>query len=314
MLTGGRGSTAIALRGAAAGTALVVAVIATLVATPSPAFADGGVNCPPSNTDDCTVVALTPGGASGGGAGRGGGGRTTCVDWNHRVAPCYDPDLGWNNPADHCYYQTARPVPLPSDPVWQGHRPPDGAIYVVYCRPGPGGQRLQWLPNAPPGFDGDVPQFDLAAEAINSMRLRGPTIGSAPSPNGAGLVGLPVWLWTPSTASTWGPNIKSASVPGLTVVATANAASITWDMGDGHRITCRNVGTPYSPDRGGSRSPTCGYVYPTPSRDRPDGRFHIRGTTTWHITWTGGGMTGELEIQKYSDTSVVINELEVVTR
>ncbi|HEU0240726.1 MAG TPA: hypothetical protein VFR11_15815 [Micromonosporaceae bacterium] len=301
-----------------------LATPSTAAANPSPSTttpnapgstrASSGVTCPPSNTDDCTVTATTPGGGgSGGPSHRGGGGDITCYDWNHHVVACFNPDLGWNNPADHCFYRVADPLPPASDPVWQGHRPPDGTIYAVYCRPGNGGQRQQWLPAPPPGFGGRVPQFDLAATAINSMGLRGPTIRSAPTPDGAGLVGLPVWLWTPSTASTWGPNTKSASVPGLTVTATAQADSITWSMGDGHRVTCRSVGTPYTAAAGGAHSPTCGYVYLTPSRDRPDGRFHIRATTTWHVTWSGGGLSGELDIQKYADSTVQINELEVIT-
>lgn len=278
--------------------------------------ADGAVTCPPSNTDDCTVTATSPGGdngGAGGGEGARAGTKITCYDWNRRVVACFDPDLGWNDPADHCFYRVADPLPPRSDPVWQGHRPPDGAVYAVYCRPGNGGQRRQWLPAPPPGFSGHYPQLDLAATAINRMRLRGPTIETAPATTGAGLVGLPVWLWTPRTDSTWGPNTKSASVPGLTITATARAESITWSMGDGHSVTCRSVGTRYTAAAGGAHSPTCGYVYLTPSRDRPDGRFHTRGTTTWHITWSGGGASGELEIQKYSDSSLVINELEVVT-
>jgi hypothetical protein len=101
----------------------------------------------------------------------------------------------------------------------------------------------------------------------------------------------------------------------LTVTIRAQAVSIAWDMGDGHTVTCDNPGTPYEPRFGNQPSPTCGYVYTTPSRDRPGGVFPVVATTTWRVTWEGGGESGAYTVVRQSaPTPVRIGELQVVTQ
>ena len=101
------------------------------------------------------------------------------------------------------------------------------------------------------------------------MQLAGPAIGMTPDPGRAGLVGVPVWLWTAVMPTTWGPNSATASVPGLSVTATAQASKIVWDMGDGIKVTCANPGTAYY--TGGVESPTCEHIYRTSSAGQPRG-------------------------------------------
>jgi hypothetical protein len=97
--------------------------------------------------------------------------------------------------------------------------------------------------------------------------------------------------------------------------ATAKAQRIDWNMGDGHTVTCANAGTPYVPAYGLQQSPTCGYAYDRPSTGpaHPHARYMVTATTTWLITWAGGGRTGSLIVTRQSQSSVEIQQLQVVT-
>lgn len=285
----------------------------------SPAYADY-VYCPPDG-GDCYVVVENPGepgspGDPGGGNG-GGGSSTVCegVPW----PGCYKPGLGWYNPEDECFWELADPQPPTGDPIWQGNAPGDGSVYVAACGwPGLTGFTQFWRATPPPGFGGLPTPAELAVQAVNQLPIRGPNIGIAPddSPGSAGLVGLPVWLWTPVTAATWGPASATASVPGLSVTATATAEKITWNMGDGNSVTCHNPGTEYKASFGRATSPTCGYDqgYQVSSSTRPGGRYTVTGVTTWQVTWVGGGQSGDLTVTRTSSTTIAIEELQVVTR
>ncbi|MBS2547712.1 hypothetical protein KGQ19_12625 [Catenulispora sp. NL8] len=171
-----------------------------------------------------------------------------------------------------------------------------------------------WLQNPPPTGNGPTPT-DLAKQAQAEMTLNGPTISTAPTTGGSGLVGMPVWLWTAQTPQTWGPQSKTATVPGLSVTATATAKSITWDMGDGHQFSCANPGTAYAPSYGSAASPNCGYTYTQPSGGNPGGDYKITATTIWQVSWVAStGQTGTLPpvTTPPSTTTVKIGELQVV--
>jgi hypothetical protein len=120
-------------------------------------------------------------------------------------------------------------------------------------------------------------------------------------------------MWTTVNANTWGPIAASDSDAGLTVSIEARAASIVWSMGDGATVNCGNPGTPYEARFGDAASPTCGHVYRTPSRDQPGGIFSVTATTTWQVTWAGGGESGVITTTRQSQTTVRIGELQVVT-
>jgi hypothetical protein len=164
----------------------------------------------------------------------------------------------------------------------------------------------------------DLPSVtELAQQAMESLPLVGADIGIAPGPDGAGLVGLPVWMWTENTAETWGPVSVSVPGPGITVTAEGNATQIEWNMGDGTTVVCEGPGTPYEARYGDQHSPDCGHVYTEPSRSQPDGRYAITTTTTWHVEWwvepRGSGAEDEDFFERPSSTTVQINELQVVT-
>lgn len=281
-------------RATVVGLALCI-LAATGFVSARPAAADY-VYCPPAG-GPCVVIVTTPGGPGGGGGSGGSGGCT----WNGQPVDCFDPVLGWYD-GNGCYYMKATAPPA---------RPPGakGEYYLQTCL-GPGRRALGtagvWLPAPPPRA---VSPAVLAAQAINLLGLTGPDIGIVPKPGSqGGLVGLPVWMWTRVTPTTWGPNSATAYVPGLSVTATASASKIVWNMGDGHSVPCNNPGMAYDPAYGKQPSPKCGYTYAAP------GTYTVTGTTYWHVTWAGGGQRGAVDVQRSSSTQIRIGELQVLVQ
>jgi len=241
------------------------------------------------------------------------GARTCTVPGSTRSVPCTDPLWGWFNNADGCYYKALAGPLAPDNPVYEGS--PEGKIvYQRQCLlPAGGSWSNGWVALlASPSGMGSVTTTpaDLAVEAVKQLALRGAEIGIAPPPGSEGLVGLPVWMWTDVTPTTWGPNSATATVPGLSVTATAQASKIVWDMGDGTKVTCANPGTKYFRD--GVTSPTCGYVYKRSSAGQPNDAYTVTATTTWVVTWTGGGTSGSLTVTRASSTTIRIGELQVL--
>jgi hypothetical protein len=301
---------------AVAGLVASILVTASLASGAASAGSSGPVTCPP-DSPFCIVQVENPGhGGSGSSSGGGtaSGNKPTCkFSITGEVVPCHDPTFGWFNPSDDCYYQLMSPQPPASDPAWEGHFP-HGAIYEQTCWwiIGTGGGWV-WRATPPPGLGGaGITPAQLAQQALRLLRLSGPDIGMAPSPGSTGLVGVPVWMWTAVTPRTWGPASATASVPGLSVTATARAARIVWSMGDGHSVTCAGPGTPYTESLGAKASPTCGYLYATSSARQPGAKYAVTATTTWNVTWTGGGQSGALTVTRTSTTQVSIGELQVL--
>jgi hypothetical protein len=293
---------------------MVVVAGTAAILTSGPAQGAGAVDCPP-DLPSCIVTVDTPG-AAGQGPGQvvpaSAGGRVCVVGGTGVVVPCFDPQWGWFNSQDACYYRLKDPQPAPGDLAWGGHYP-GGAIYLVTCTGNISGTNggWTWLPTAPDGYGATaVTPGELAARAVDQMQLAGPAIGISITPGKTGLVGIPVWLWTAVGATTWGPNAATATVPGLSVTANARAERIAWDMGDGATVTCANPGTPLYP--GGVESPTCQYIYKTSSAGQPNDAYTVTATTTWVVTWAGGGTSGSLMVTRASSTTVRIGELQVL--
>ncbi|MGH3680104.1 MAG: hypothetical protein ACRDT2_07615 [Natronosporangium sp.] len=253
------------------------------------------------------------------GGGSGGDGERTCQAPGLGTIPCVDPAMGWWSSSVECYVHLLDPQPPAGDPLWEGHDTDEGAVYEFNCWEGDPGA---WFPSS--GFRAEEPEqpsvAELAQQAIDSIPLPGPHVGIAPDPSGAGLVGLPVWLWTENVEATWGPVPGQATIPGvITVTARAEAARITWDMGDGNTVACDDPGTPYQARFGSEPSPTCGHVYSVASAGQPDGRFAITATTDWRVEWwveprgSGAESADDIGFVRDSTTSVRINELQVVT-
>jgi hypothetical protein len=270
-------------------------------------------------TTFCIIDAATPG-DPGSGSGSESNSTTSgtassariCTDHvTGEVVPCHDPALGWFNDADSCYWLLADPQP-PGGAAWSWHEPGDGAIYLISCVDSFGVENgWGWLPAPPPWYgENGVTPAQLAQRAVKQLQLTGPAIRTSIPADKFGGVGVPVWLWTAVSPTTWGPTSATASVPGLSVTATAKATQIVWETGDGGRETCRNPGTPHYP--GGVTSPTCQHIYEQTSADDLHQAFPITATTTWHVTWTGGGDSGHLTVTRQSTGSVRIGEVQVL--
>jgi hypothetical protein len=313
-------------RPAAFAAAVVVASAGVVAGTATPA---GAAPCP-ANFICIGDRVFVP--RSGGGGGGGGGGCT----WDGQAIPCTHPEYGWYVGAcDTTVLSDLRPelreigrlfVMLPA-PGWYDGPPPAGAAgsggwYVetcaVYTDEGPQsdapayyGRSAVWFATS---ADAVAILEDLAAEALAAIGPRGAQIGLAPDPDGAGLVGLPVWMWTGVSATTWGPATATATDGPISVQVTARVQSIDWDMGDGTVVTCTTPGTPYSVEYGNTSSPDCGHRYLAPSRDEPDGMYQVTATSHWVAEWeiTTGGLTGTIEADRTSDVTVRINEMQVL--
>lgn len=293
--------------------AVLAAVCALATAAPVYAGPDDGVDCIPG-TQVCIVKVTDPGvPGSGGTPPKGPGSGSQSCHWpDGSEIPCSDPNFGWWSNADQCYYKLAAPQPPKSDDVWKGHT--DGAIYQATCpgSGGPGGGQL-WIQDPPPGFGAGGPSpARLADEAASRLPLRPAVIGMAPTPGQMGVVGAPVWLWTQVSPQTWGPISATASVPGLSVTAVARATQLVWEMGDGGSVRCTSPGTPYLATYGYRASPDCGYTYRRSSAGQPGDAYTVTVTTTWRITWSGGGTSGVLTQTRATSLRVQIGELQVL--
>lgn len=170
-----------------------------------------------------------------------------------------------------------------------------GTAMPAECQPAPAQPAGAPPPTAQPG--------DATKRALQQLRPAPVKIGSAPCAMTApdcvgGAVGAPVWLWT----QPWTEQTATATAGPYTVTAVARPTSVSWDLGDGQRITCTTSGTPYELSWGVRDSPDCGTRY------ERVGRYAIAATMTYAVTWSGAD-TGSATIQS-APTSVPVDVRE----
>jgi hypothetical protein len=254
-------------------TAAVLAALALITAMPAAAQAQADGGCSSSGTRGRCWISVTDPRRPGGPA----------------APPSPKPAGPPAAPSISCADQPWTPPP-PGDPLWAGHDPGQGSLKFQLCQGGGSAQpwpRVVFAPNGEPAAAPQVSPAQLARQAVAELGLEAPDIQLAPpagSPHGA-TVGFPVWMWTRRSPATSGPVSRTATAGAISVTATAILASITWSMGDGATVTCDGPGTPFTDDRAGQPSPTCGHVY---SRTFTTG-FLITATSRWQIRWSGGG-------------------------
>ncbi|MCX4745246.1 hypothetical protein OG455_06870 [Kitasatospora sp. NBC_01287] len=244
---------------------LLTGLVAAVTIPAQAASPTGGLN--PCVVQAICVVIQTPGspgapggtggtGGTGGGSGGGATGEPSCT-WNNAQYPCWDPDLGWFNTVDGCYYLLEVPQPPADDPSWGTNLPKDGSIYLLTCD-NYTESHTEFL-NKPPNLDAPPPTPATVGQmAFNELVFKTPTAHSAPV--GQALVGVPVWLWydTPNApaAEVVGPQTVNVSLNGVSVDATATLTKVVWDLGyrdpaTGQEATveCKDKGAghPYAP-------------------------------------------------------------------
>ncbi|WP_091929682.1 ATP/GTP-binding protein [Blastococcus sp. DSM 46786] len=229
------------------------------------------------------------------------------------------PETGGDaSPQNPCTYTVAEPQPAPTSMLWEGRSPDDGVMYVQVCPRVDGSGLTTMLVFVANGTAPPAPPVDprvLAEQAIASLVMRAPEIRMAPPPGStSGLVGLPVWMWTERGEAFLGPTRQSVSAGGVTVAAVGRVGRIVWDMGDGTTVVC-GAGTPYSPGAEGP-SPDCGHVYAeASSRHVPGGGpWPVTATSTWTVTWSGGGLSGSEMLELSSSSELFVGELHVLNQ
>ncbi|MFV2021704.1 hypothetical protein [Micromonospora sp. LOL_023] len=255
---------------------LIAASVAAIVLTHAgPAGADGGiggVNCRQNpSAPECEVSAGTPGGqgdAAGGGQGRGGSG-----------------DGSGGGGDGGCYW-----APVDGDLPPPPGKGPQGGWYAWTCvADGLGTQDPPvWLDQAP-----TVDLVALAQTARSRLRLPSPQIRTNPAAAPFVLVRVPVWLWV--DPATWGARSATASVPGVSVTATATPTQVVWSFGDGSDdLACSGPGEPWKRGTDPLASSPCGHTYTSSSAVAAGSAFQLQATVTWSVTWSGAGDGGTL--------------------
>ncbi len=258
-------------------------IAAMIVLSPTAAFADGqwgDVNCKLTPNDpQCNIVVIDPGRD---GNDSGGGGSLTCR-LGGEVVDCYTEGFGWLG-SDGCYYGKDGGGFLPANEYMKTCYDPDTGNLVF------GGIARLFAPPATLAI--------MIRRAVSQLKMPKPVIKTnpeLPEPGGRHkpqVVHVPVWWWV--QPGLWRTHIATASLPGISITARAVPIKITWHAGDGTPTkVCDGPGTPWTADKpANAPSPTCGHTYTTPSRDSPGGKFILRATVTWNITWSGGGFSG----------------------
>jgi hypothetical protein len=288
----------------------VIVAIAALVIPAADAWAADGtstVACQQSTAPGCSVAAGTStvipastasvrvqdGVTSGG----------TCTDYRDKPAPCTDPTWGWMG-SNGCYWKVDTDYKPPLWSTADQHTGEAGAWFLFTCQgnfPGTGGG-LVWLPTTGGPSAPLPPPEVLAQQAVNQLSLVAPRIET--SPGGEQLVNLPTWLWLAQSA--WAPMSATASVPGVSVTATASPSAVTWTLGDGTTLVCQGPGTPYAPGGDPSApSPDCGHTYRQSSAGQPGQAYTVSAAVTWGVTWVGGGQSGSLPALTTTSTTTL---------
>lgn len=237
----------------------------------------------------------------------------TCFYPNGSTRPCKGPTDDWS-PELGCFIQYMQPQPPQTDPVWAGRT--SGAIYRCW-RGAPELGEAVWRPSPP---DTGPPPVVVAEEAIRQLRLQPIVIGKTPRDGGIGILSVPTWLWveTPSMqqyAPNTEPRSATATAGPVSVTADAHVTHISYDMGDGHTVTCQTSGTPYRTRFGDRASPDCGHIYLRSSTREPQRSYEIRATAHWQVDWheNTGPQTGQRILTLTSTTRHRVAEIQLLT-
>jgi hypothetical protein len=168
-------------------------------------------------------------------------------------------------------------------------------------------------PKAPDRYVVQITPQQAALMAVAELRLPAvaPGIGPDPSINRwkMAAVGYPLWLWADGPTHV-GP--VAQSVANLQVSLDARLTSVTYEMGDGHHVTCNGPGTKWTRSVQAGQASSCGYRYEQPSL--PKGNYNVRAISRWSITWVVGADSGVVPMDQVGTRQLPVGELQVLVR
>lgn len=166
-------------------------------------------------------------------------------------------------------------------------------------------------PKAPPVVQ--ISPQQLAMMAVAELQLPAVAAGIGPDPSlnrwKMAAVGYPLWLWADGPTHV-GP--VSQRVANLYVSLDARLTSVTFEMGDGHTVTCAGPGKKWRRTVEAGQASTCGYRYERPSL--PKGSYTVRAISHWDITWVVGGQSGVVTMDQEGARQLPVGELQVLVR
>jgi hypothetical protein len=168
-------------------------------------------------------------------------------------------------------------------------------------------------PKAPDRYIVQITPQQAALMAVAELRLPAvaPGIGPDPSINRwkMAAVGYPLWLWADGPTHV-GP--VSQSVANFHVSLDARLTSVTYEMGDGHHVSCSGPGKKWTRSVEAGQASSCGYRYERPSL--PKGSYTVRAVSHWSITWIVGGQSGVVPMDQEGTRQLTVGELQVLVR
>jgi len=182
--------------------------------------------------------------------------------------------------------------------------------WLEYRCPGQGAVEVNGSFLVPEG--GGVDPYELAVDALASVRIDSPAIQTSPSGSERLYVQVPTWLWLEQ--DWWQSYDATARAGRVWSTVRANPIATTWSMGDGHDVLCRGPGTEWREGLAEDAS-NCAHTYRKSSAGSPGGTFHLEATVTLEVTWLSNapGSSGTLPaISRTSSRDVEVGEIQAI--
>jgi hypothetical protein len=301
--------------------AAIVLALSSVTTAPANAGNGGDRTLPPQPEQSYALDGVVEGATTDGGGGGGGtgGGGTACKAPGGREIPCHDHGGSWDG---YCYatvWSTDPDDPDPEKQYWWNIQKAAGNIGGVLttctmtadsCLTDP---RIAWAPDPDPAPT--TQELEDAARWLLEGLITAPEIGVWPGdlknndPDAKGAVGMPAWYWSRDPGPGIGqPDVKTTTVKGYTVRATATLVKTVWDTGDGHTVTCQLGSAPVNIHTVQHSPSHCDHVY----TDRGD--YTITATTHVQIHWAGAGQSGDIPVTVSRSGVYHVGEIQVVAK
>jgi hypothetical protein len=157
---------------------------------------------------------------------------------------------------------------------------------------------------------GAVDPAALALEALESVSVPDPTIGTSP-PAGDLVVHIPTWLWIED--SWWHTYRADAEAGRVVSTVTVEPTGAVWTTGDGSQTTCEGPGTAWVPGLPEDAS-ECSHTYTTASGTADGESFELSVAVQMNVRWSSNaGPGGTLPaLTRDAGRSVRVGEIQAL--